>query len=150
MTLIEFLVVTVIVGILAVSVVAKIKTSLNKSRKASLVSYMAEEVRPGMTQYYVDEGKYPSSGLGGLGLGVTDPTVTLKAGDYVTRTITEKTVDIDVTVVWVYASGTPTLGSNSYWFAWCLMGASADGIDLPCYKMTDSMLEESLNLLPPP
>lgn len=158
MTLIELLIAVLIVGILSAYAAAKIKVTLNKSKKSSLITYMADEVRPGLTQYFIDNGAYPtgaaSVGLpglgGGLGAGTSpiDPTVVLKAQGHITNTFTEKTVQLDVIAGGVYFSGIVT-DPKTFWYSWCLLAPTSDGIDKPCVKMTESTLEESATLLLP-
>ena len=149
MTLIELLVVVVIIGIVAAYAIARIKTAANKSKKSAVVSYMTDEIRPGMGHYYIDHGAYPSGGLSLLGVSLIDPTVVLKAEGYTTNTFTEKTINLSVNALMLYV---PTLSGDpkSYWIAWCFLTPTSDGLAMPCSQMTASSLRESAIMPPVP
>ncbi len=149
-TLIELLVVTVILAVVSVYATVRIGKTIDKSRKAAMLTYMVSEFRAGMRDYYLEHNAYPP------GIGPTDPTVVLKAEGFITSTITEKSLDLGVTVNAVYYSGFPGgllgglgIASTSYWYAWCLLPPVSVGLDLPCVKVTESALEESSSLLIP-
>ena len=155
MTLIELLVVAVIIGILAAYVGVRIRNAINKARKAALVSYMVSDFRGAMREYYFDNGGYP------IGAGPTDPTVVLKAGDYITNTFSEKTAGLNISVNALYFSGVSLGGggllgggpllsvSSTYSYTWCLLYPATIGIDLPCIKLTEGSLEEFATMPPP-
>lgn len=148
-TLIELLVVVLIIGILAAYAVARIKTAANKTKKSAFVSYMTDEVRPGMGHYYIDHSAYPSGGLSLLGVSLIDPTVVLKADGYITNTFTEKTINLGVNALMLYV---PALAGDqtSYWIAWCLLTPTSDGLYMPCAQMTASSVREAAIMPPVP
>lgn len=162
LTLIELLVVVVILGILSSAAVVKIGEALNKSKKAALVTYMTSDVRSAMHDYFLEKGSYPA------GAGPVDPTVVLKAGGYLTQTVSEKTAGLNINLNTIYFSGTSLggggvggllggagvggsffIGSDNFWYASCILPPASKGLDLPCIKLTPSSLDESTTLLTP-
>ncbi|MBI4178172.1 prepilin-type N-terminal cleavage/methylation domain-containing protein [bacterium] len=153
LTLVELLVVTVILGLLSAAVVSKIGAAINRAKKAAMMSYMVSELRGALRDYRIDHGSYPA------GAGPVDPTVVLKAEGYLTSTLSDKSIDLNVTLNALYYAGpfpsvslpgvAPIIAADDYWYVWCFLSPVADGLDLPCAKVTAYTLEESASLATP-